>query len=70
MNAPNTQAGHYAALVERINRNVRDRGDVELVMMLDSIVDKETEPERTATLGAVVKIIKQGRKGSTEGGTT
>ncbi len=52
----------YAELVERISRIVRDRGDVELMVLLDRIVDKETEAEQAAALGAVVKILNQNKK--------
>ncbi len=52
----------YAQLVERINRIVRDRGDVELMVLLDRIADKETEAEQAASLGAVVKILNQNKK--------
>lgn len=42
-------------LIERINRVVRDRGDVELFMQLDRIMDRPTEAERTAALAQIVK---------------
>jgi hypothetical protein len=63
MNAPVVNPNpNLNALVERIGRVVRDRGDVELVVMLDQIMDKETEPERTAALAAVVRTISQSQK--------
>lgn len=55
-------SNQYAQLVERINRIVRDRGDVELMVMLDRIADRETETEQAAALGDVVKILNQNKK--------
>jgi hypothetical protein len=55
-------SNQYAQLVERINRIVRDRGDVELMVLLDRIADRETEAEQAAALGAVVKILNQNKK--------
>lgn len=55
-------SNQYAQLVEKINRVVRDRGDVELMVHLDRIMDKETESEQAAVLGDVVKILNQGKK--------
>ncbi len=57
-----TSSNQYAQLVERIGRIVRDKGDVELLLKLDRIMDKETEPERAAALGAVVKEISAQKK--------
>lgn len=51
-----------AALVERIVRIVRDRGDIELFMQLDRIMDKETEPEMAACLGTVVKALSASKQ--------
>jgi hypothetical protein len=55
-------SNQYAQLVEKINRIVRDRGDVELMVLLDRIADKETEVEQAAALGEVVKILNQSKK--------
>lgn len=55
-------SNQYAQLVERINRIVRDRGDVELMVLLDRIIDRETEAEQAAALGSVVKILNQNKK--------
>lgn len=55
-------SSQYTQLVEKINRVVRDRGDVELMMLLDRIADKETETEQAVCLAAVVKILNQGKK--------
>lgn len=60
-------SSQYAQLVEKINRIVRDRGDVELMVMLDRIVDQQTEAEQAAALGEVVKILNQGKKPSAKG---
>jgi hypothetical protein len=62
-------SNQYAQLVERINRIVRDRGDVELMVLLDRIADKPTEAEQAASLGAVVKILNQNKKPNGESGT-
>jgi hypothetical protein len=61
-------SNQYAQLVERINRIVRDRGDVELMVLLDRIADKPTEAEQAASLGAVVKILNQNKKPNGESG--
>lgn len=53
---------HQTALVERINRIVRDRGDIELFMKLDQIMDRETDLERAAALGSVVKEISANKQ--------
>lgn len=60
-------SSQYAQLVEKINRIVRDRGDVELMVLLDRIADQETETEQAAALGAVVKILNQGKKQPAQG---
>lgn len=60
-------SSQYAQLVEKINRIVRDRGDVELMVLLDRIVDQQTEAEQAAALGEVVKILNQGKKPSAKG---
>ena len=48
-------------LVERINRIVRDRGDVELYMKLDRIMDQLTDEGKTQALGAVIKEISSAK---------
>ena len=62
-------SNQYGQLVEKINRIVRDRGDVELMVLLDRIPDKETEEEQAAELGAVVRILNQSKKQSGESGS-
>jgi 3-hydroxymyristoyl/3-hydroxydecanoyl-(acyl carrier protein) dehydratase len=51
-------------VIERISQIVRDRGDVELVMLLDRIMDYESEEEQAAGLAAAVKQISQKKKGT------
>lgn len=52
-------AAQYAALVERINRVVRDRGDVELMVMLDRIMDETDEQKQSQALARIVQHINQ-----------
>lgn len=52
-------SANYTQLIERLSRIVRDRGDVELLMALDRIMDHDTEEEQTAAFGEVVKLISQ-----------
>lgn len=54
----------YLQLIEKISRIVRDRGDVELLILLDRIIDHETEEERAAALSSVVKAINAQRRGN------
>lgn len=54
----------HLQVIERISRIVRDRGNVELLLMLDRIIDKETDEERIAALGTVMQTINAQRKGT------
>lgn len=60
-------SANYAPLVEKLSRIVRDRGDVEVLMQLDRLMDHETEVEQTAAFGAVVKQISQKKTGTGSG---
>lgn len=57
-------AAQYAALVERINRVVRDRGDVELMVMLDRIMDEPDEQTQAQALARIVQHINQKKTSS------
>lgn len=52
-----TQSPSVTSQLERINKIVRDRGDIDLFMKLDQIMDRETEAEQTAALSAVVSEL-------------
>jgi hypothetical protein len=54
-------------LVERLNRIVFDKGDIDLLIELDRIMDKETDSEQAAALGSVIKNMNQKNKASQEG---
>lgn len=56
------QTTQQVVLIERINRIVRDQGDVELFMKLDQIMDRSTQVERAASLAVIVKEISSGRQ--------
>jgi hypothetical protein len=60
---------NYTPLVEKLSRIVRDRGDVEILMQLDRLMDFETEIEQTAAFSAVVKQIGQRKSGASGGDT-
>lgn len=62
MTQSSQQTPQQVALIERINRIVRDRGDVELFMKLDQIMDRETDAERAAALAVIVKEISSSRQ--------
>lgn len=55
-------SNNHHQLVEKLNRIVFDKGDVSLLMSLDRIMDKDTDSEQAAVLGAVVKSINQQRE--------
>ena len=57
-------ADQYAKLVERINRVVRDRGDVEVMVLLDRIMDEPDDDAKAKALARVVAVINQNKKGS------
>lgn len=48
-------------LIERINRIVLERGDPDLLMLLDRLMDKRPS-EQAAELARVIAIINQSRK--------
>lgn len=54
----------HNTLAEKINRVVRDLGDIELFLRLDQIMDKETDSERATALGMVVKDIAANKQKS------
>lgn len=54
-------SGTHAQLVERLNRIVFDKGDVNLLLALDRIMDRPTEEEKMAALAAVLKKINEQR---------
>lgn len=56
------QTPQQIVLIEKINRIVRDRGDVELFMKLDQIMDRESDAERAAALALIVKEISSSRQ--------
>jgi hypothetical protein len=51
-------------VVEKIGQIVRDRGDVELLVALDRLVDHANETEQAAALAAVITLIQQNRQRS------
>lgn len=53
----------YAPLVEKLSRIVRDRGDIETMMLLDRLMDYQTEEEQTAAFVQIVKTISQKKAG-------
>lgn len=53
---PNPQ---QAQLVEKINRMVRQQGNVDLILKLDQIMDQKTEADKTAALSAIVKQVNE-----------
>ena len=57
-------ASNHIQLVEKLNRIVFDKGDVELLMALDRIMDRDTEADQAVALGAVVRHINQQREAS------
>lgn len=52
-----TQTPNLTSQLERINKIVRNRGDIDLFMKLDQIMDRQTEAEQNAALEAVVKEL-------------
>ena len=48
-------------VIERIGQIVRDRGDVELLVALDRVVEFKTEPEQAAALAQVIQLINQSK---------
>lgn len=52
----------YAQLIEKVNQAVRDKGDSELMVVLDRIVEHKTEEEQSAALAVVVRIINENKK--------
>ena len=51
----------HLQLVEKLNKIVFDKGDVNLLMALDRVMDNETEEDRMAALASVVRKINEQR---------
>ena len=50
-----------AQLVEKLNRRVYDKGDVDLLVSLDRIQDFDTESEQLEALSEIVREINEKR---------
>lgn len=46
------------AVIEQVNRSVREQGDIKTLMQLDQITEVGTEVEKTAILGQVIKNLQ------------
>lgn len=54
-------SGNLSQLIEKLNRIVYDKGDLDLLLALDRVMDNDTEADQMTALSAIVRQINEQR---------
>jgi hypothetical protein len=63
-------SAQYAPLIERLSRLVRDRGDIDLLLGLDRIMDHSSVEDQTMAFRGVLESLNQRKSGKSTAGSS
>lgn len=59
-----SQAAKLQPLIDRVNRVMRDRGDLSLLLAVDRLMDLDADPQRMGGFAAIMQQIQATKAGA------